>query len=56
MKHRYELLSRRMRERMDKENLSVRDLSTYIQSTYANTRSLVQGRRRIPERAARLIC
>jgi|SRR5579863_7655305 len=56
MKRRYEHVSQRMRERMEERGISVRELSSFIQCSYENTRHIVHGRRRIPEPVARLIC
>lgn len=56
MKQRYEHASQRMRERMEEKRISVRELSSFIQCSYENTRHIVHGRRRIPEPTARLIC
>lgn len=56
MKHPYELVSRKLRERMEEKDLSVRELANCIQSSYENTRCIVHGRLPIPEPSARLIC
>lgn len=56
MKRTYELLSQRIRERMEDKDVSVRELSASIQTSYENTRRMVQGRRRISEPVAHLLC